>query len=242
MTTPTSPSIDKQLKQLKLRHSSGLPQLAKIDGSKSARDVYDAILWRIDSKSFANDTVAVGLTGCSRKSGASTIATNLALLASSSHHSGRVLLIDANWELPGLKKTFELAPSHGLYDILAGETSPRECEPQPVSEYLDILCRGKYDEEYPVHIQPKLVDDMLADYKTQYNLILVDLPSAAELRCALPLARKLDGTLLVTRFESVKQPQAQRVLRGLTDDGVEVWGSVLNRHREYVPRWLRRWL
>ena len=223
------------------RHDASLSQLAKKGDSKQlAEEVYDSILWRIDAKSLGNETMAVGLTGCLHKSGGSTIAANLAVRASS-RQRGRVLLIDANWDPPGLLKTFDLTPDWGVYDILSGEISPREFEPRHVNEHLNVLCRGQFDEEQPMHVRQELVEEMLSDFKTEYSLILVDLPPAESLRCALPLARKLDGTLLVARFEAVKQAQAQRALRRLQEDGVEVWGSVLNRHHEYVPKWLRSW-
>lgn len=235
----------------KWRHSANLPQLAKRNDSKLVQEVYESILWRIDAKRQANETLAVGLTGCLRKSGATSIVANLAVRASDQQR-GRVLLIDANWpdgdgnsargHSPGLSKTFDLPREAGLYDILSGDISPRECEPQTVTENLDILSRGKWGEAQPTHVRPELVEEMLSDLKSEYSLILVDLPAAEELRNALPLARQLDGTLLISRFEAVKQPQAQRALRRLQEDGVAVWGSILNRHREYVPKWLRNWL
>jgi len=239
-TTLPQKTAAKPAKAIKWKHSANLPQLAKKDDSKLVQEVYDSILWRIEAKSLANETMAVGLTGCLRKSGASTIAANLAVRASTQQR-GRILLIDANWEMPGQLKTFNLTPGPGLYDILSGEVSPRECEPHTVTENLDVLCRGKLDEEEPTHVRQELIEEMLSDFKTEYSLILVDLPSAAEMRSALPLARHLDGSLLIARFEAVKQPQAQRALQRLHEDGVDVWGTILNRHREYVPRWLRHW-
>ncbi len=229
----------------KWSHSASLPYLAQKE-SQNLQDVYESILWRIDAKCQANATVAVGLTGCLRKSGSTSIAANLAIHASNQQR-GRVLLIDANWsdsrqQLPGLVKMFDLPHEAGLFDILSGEISPRECQPQTVTENLDVLGRGKWGEDQPTHIRQELVEETLSDLKTQYCLILVDLPVSDELRSALPVARQLDGTLLISRFEAVKQTQAQRALRRLQEDGVTVWGSILNRHREYVPKWLRNWL
>ncbi len=218
--------------------------------SKLAQEVYESILWRIDAKCQANETMAIGVIGCRGKSGSTTIAANLALHASD-QHSGRVLLIDANWpnavrskpnrQRPGLQNMFDLPHEAGLYDILSGDLSPRECQPQQVSENLDLLCRGKWGEDQPAHVRQEFVEEMLSEYKMDYRLIFVDLPTAEDLRSALPVARQLDGSLLVTRFEAIKQPQALRALRRLQEDGVDIWGSILNRHREYVPKWLRNW-
>jgi len=214
---------------------------AKKSGFKFIQEVFDSILWRIDAKYSKNETMLVGLTGCTRKSGTSTIAANLAMRASSQQR-GRVLLVDANWGGSNLPKAFQIEPGPGLYDILSGEVSPRECEPIEVAENLDVLRSGKLEKAGAVHVRHQLVEAMLADLKTDYSLILVDLPFAKELRSALPLARQLDGVLLVTRFETVKQKQAQSILQQLEQDGIEVWGSVLNRRRNYLPQWLQNLL
>ena len=230
-----------RLKDQVRQRSASLRGQVKQTAPKALLEEYDSILWRINAQRAANEPMAVGLTGCQRKSGSTTIAANLAMQASS-QLSGRVLLIDANWDAPGLQATFKLAPGPGLYDIVSGELSPRECEPQAVTENLDVLGPGKSDGDRPLQVQQKLVQEMLSDFKSQYDLILVDLPRAEELRCALPIARILDGSLLIARFEAVKQQHTQRALLRLEQDGVPVWGSILNRHRDYVPRWLRHWL
>ena len=238
-TTPASPETQPPART-NVQASASLSTLAKQSNSGQMKDVLESILWRIDSRAQSSDTQAVGITGCTPKSGSTSIAAALAIQASALQN-GRVLLIDANWQMPGLLETFNLKKSSGLYDILSGEQAPGECEPQTVSEHLDIMCRGKWHEEQPTSVRQELVDDLLADLKTEYSLILVDLPSAQNLRSAVHLARKLDGALLVARFEGIKQPQAQRALRRLHEDGIDVWGSVLNRHRQYVPQWLQSW-
>ncbi len=245
-TQTQSPQIDTTTKSAghKWRHAAKLPPLAQ-QGSKIAQEVYESILWRIDAKCETNETVAIGLTGCLSKSGSTSIAANLAIHASNQQR-GRVLLIDATWgdsqgQRLGLQKVFDLPHEAGLYDILSGDVSPRECLPQAVAENLDVLGRGMWGENHPAPVRQELAEELLTDLKTEYCLILVDLPVAEELRSALPVARQLDGTLLVSRFEAVKQTQAQRALRRLQEDGVTVWGSILNRHREYVPQWLRNW-
>lgn len=240
-TTTTEPTQSQPPTRGKLQTATSLPTLAKQADAGQIEDVLESILWRIDSRAQSNDTQAVGLSGCTQKSGSTSIAAALALKASEQQH-GRVLLIDANWQMPGQLEAFKLTKSAGLYDILSGELAPRECESQSVSEHLDIMCRGKWHEDQPSTVRQELVDDLLADLKTEYRLILVDLPPAENLRSAVHLARKLDGSLLIARFEGVKQPQAQRALRRLHEDGVNVWGSVLNRHRQYVPQWLQNWL
>ncbi|NOY42223.1 MAG: CpsD/CapB family tyrosine-protein kinase [Planctomycetes bacterium] len=203
--------------------------------------VYDSILWRLSSRRSDEQTMAVGITGCKSKSGATTVATKLALHAGS-QQVGRVLLIDANRNSPTMKKTLGLAPNSGLYDVLSGEVAPRECEPEQIAENVFVLSAGDVQSTADARVDRQLAAEMMEQFRLDYDLILVDLPPAKDLRSALPVAKSLDGVLLVTRSESVKQPEVQRIAQQLQQDNVELWGAVLNRHREYVPRWLQKWL
>ena len=81
---------------------------------------------------------------------------------------------------------------------------------------------------------------MMAEARVDYRLILVDLPPAEQLRQELALARHLDQALLVVRAESARTGDAQDIVRQLKQDGVPLAGAVLNRHRNYLPAWLRR--
>lgn len=203
--------------------------------------VYDTILWRLTSRRAAEQTMAVGITGCKSKSGTTTVAVKLALHAGS-QQVGRVLLIDANWNSPTMKKMLNLAPNSGLYDILSGEVAPRECEPEQIAENVFVLSGGDGKATADARVDRQLAAEMMEQFRSDYDLILVDLPTAKDLRSALPVAKSLDGVLLVTRSESVKQPEVQRIAQQLQQDNIELWGTVLNRHREYVPRWLQKWL
>ena len=82
---------------------------------------------------------------------------------------GRVLLIDASWQMPGLLKMFDVSRGPGLYDILSGHMAPKECEPQSISGNLDLLCRGQWNENQPARVLQHLAAEMLSDLKTAYD-------------------------------------------------------------------------
>ena len=86
-----------------------------------------------------------------------------------------------------------------------------------------------------------MVEEMLAELRGQYSLVIVDLPPIERLNNSLAVARQLDGTLLVARCGLLNQQRARRLMQLLEQDGVDVWGAVMNRHHDYVPAWIRRW-
>ena len=206
----------------------------------SSASVYESILWRLNARQSSNQTMALGITGCQSRSGTSTLATKLALQANM-QQAGRVLLIDANLNSPTIKKVLKLQPNAGLYDILSGEIAPRECEPEQIAENVFALASGEYRASEGKRIDRELAIEMMDHFRVEYDLIIVDLPVAYDLRSALPVAKALDGVLLVTRSEAVKEAEVLRAAQQLHQDGVELWGTVLNRHRDYVPGWLKKW-
>ncbi len=217
------------------------PRRRKPRALSSRQANYDALLWRLNSLPSAGKTMTVGFSGCQAGVGSTTLAANLALHAGS-QLAERVLLIDANWRSPSLQKVFRVANEGGLLDVLSGELSPRECEPKPIGENVDLLPLGNLSDSNGLEMQSHMVAEMLEYFQAEYGLVIVDLPVAEALSKALPLARELDTVLLVARSEATKRQEAQRALRRLEEDGVLVTGALLNRHRDYLPRWLRRWL
>ena len=177
----------------------------------------------------------MGICGTENKAGTSTIARGLATLLGQ-QTAGRVLLIDAS-----AKAKRKSAQSSGLECILSGAVAPLECPLTPLNENVDLLPSGNLHDSTCL-VEDRLVSDMLEQFSDHYDAIVVDLPAGNELKSALPLAKQLPGVLLVVRSEASKQTQAQEVAHLLAEDGVEILGTVLNGYRDFVPKWLRKWL
>ncbi len=206
--------------------------------SSPGLEAIDSILWRLAARSAGEKSLVFGVTGCGAQAGATTVATNLALCAGS-QQSRRVLLIDATGSSRRNRKRGG-GPEPGLWDILSGEVSPRECEPAAIAENVFALGPGT-SARGAVRVNSQLAAEMLDEFRGRYNAVIVDLPPAEALGSALSLAKQLPGVLLVVRSETTSQREARRALEQLAEDGVPVHGTVLNQHRNHVPSWLRRW-
>jgi Mrp family chromosome partitioning ATPase len=204
-------------------------------------EYYDRLLWRLWSQQTRDDGVALilGLCGCSRQAGVSTLAANLAIRAAD-HGLGPVLLVDANLCSPELHK---LAPSEvraGLVDVLAGQASLRSCVQSTPVTGLDLLPLGGGAGSEAVRIDPQQTDALISQMREQYAFVICDLPIASQMGYAKLLAGSLDATLLVVRSACVKRQSAQQLVRDLSLDGVPLAGMVMTDRRAYVPNWLGR--
>lgn len=219
---------------------NGAPQVAARSARFASRPAspgvaaIDALLWRLEARGGVERSLIVGVTGCGADAGATTVATNLALSAGA--QGCRTLLVRTAVTARNARGAVE----PGLWDILSGDVSPKECQPTELSENVFTLGGGGQSAGATRVNQP-LVAELLEELRSQYEVVIIDLPPAESLGSALPLAKQLPGVLLVVCAEQTPQRDAQRSLERLAEDGVLVLGTVLNQCQEHIPRWLRRW-
>ena len=201
---------------------------------------YDALLWRVWSRRPDGSDAAflVGLCGCSKGAGVSTLAANLAIRAAD-HGLGPVLLVDANLNSPELHKLMRGEVSHGLADVLAGAATLESCMRATPVTGLDVVPFGAAAGS-GVRFEADRIEAMLSQVREQYALAVFDLPVAGELGPTLPLARILEATLLVLRSAQVRKQSAEQITRNLSADGISLTGAVLTDQLGGVPHWLDR--
>lgn len=222
---------------------SPLPPRDRSVKKRRGADPFDAILWRLQSRqSPASGPMTIGLLGCEKRAGVTTIATNLAVRASEMQ-LGPVLLVETDADRSRLRKSWRLGSGPGLTELMAGDASLADCTyagPAPGLKVIPAAAGQGGDET--LAWDTGAVDALLAETCADYRLVLFDLPCADQLHQTVLLARRLEQVLLVIRAESTRSRDAQRIADRLTEDGVPLSGVVLNRSRSYVPNWLKRWI
>lgn len=204
----------------------------------ASHPIYDNLLWRLQARREDASTLTIGVSALTPRGGATTIATGLAVRAAH-QQADRVLLIDAHGSRGGLLDTFRIAPGPGLSELLTGAIPLREYEPAHLMDNLDLINSGQGTPTGSLRLRDHMVEEVLTELSHRYSMIVVDLPPAGELKSATALAKHLTGVILVVCSESIKRLDAQRAVRQLYQDGISLWGTVLNRQRDYVPGWLK---
>jgi Mrp family chromosome partitioning ATPase len=179
----------------------------------------------------------LGLTSCDCGEGVSTVAAQLAGAAASAG-LGRVLLVDANLARPAAHRFFGLGPRPGLVEVLLDGAVPADVIQASGLPSLSVLAAGRL-----VQAQEALaLGGALQALKPDFELVVVDLPECRSGPLAARLAAQLDGVLLVIEAEGPRPEAVEREKELLVQAGAPLLGAVLNKRRQYLPRWLERYL
>ena len=168
----------------------------------------------------------IGLVAAESKAGATTLAFNLARLASGS--GSKTLLIDASATNPVLSQAFGEGETIGLMEIL---NDPRAYVDfiSRADKRLTILPIGTFRDVTPgERIGSERIAFNFSDLKDRFDLILIDLPAVSDSSDAKSIAPYLDGTLIVVRHGKSSFDTLAASVNALREVGGEILGVVLN--------------
>lgn len=178
----------------------------------------------------------LGLTSCASGEGVSTVAAQLSITAASCGQP--VLLADANLERPALHRLLGVDAGPGFADALGDHERLRELtQPSGVPNLSVLAAGGSAGQKAPAP-DPSVLADLIDASKRHFALVVFDLPATTRGAFTARLAGLLDGLLLVVQAERIRYEVLHRETDLLLQGGVRLLGAVLNKRREYVPRWL----
>ncbi len=135
------------------------------------------------------------------------------------------LLIDADLRRPAQHALFGLDNNKGLTTaLLDGEDAVRSGG----IENLSVLTAGPTPSNPADVLGSKKMGALLADLKTQYDMILVDAPPLLAVTDSSVLASKLDGVALVITAGKTRRDHAEDAKKLLQKINIPLVGVVLN--------------
>lgn len=156
--------------------------------------------------------------------GRSSIAANLAIVFS--QLGERTLLIDADLRQPQQHALFKLHNVYGLSDVLAGRADLTGVTRIPGFRDLSVLPAGTVPPN-PVELISRGLKTCLHQLRSQFDVILIDTPSAEQGIDAQIIASHCGGALLVARQHKTKLNDLQLLKEALQDTGSQCVGAVL---------------
>ena len=143
--------------------------------------------------------------------------------------NARVLLVDADLRRPTLHKELNLKDTSGLGAALL-EASPPIVHPHPECPGLSVLCGASTPALPSELLASKRMSDLLSDWRSEYDFVLLDSPPILPVADARVLASMSDVTVLVARHRFTSRLAVQRSHQLITQQLPEraMVGAVLN--------------
>jgi polysaccharide biosynthesis transport protein len=198
--------------------------------STSFRSVMTSIVFATRNQSR---TRLVVVTSPGAGEGKTTIASNLA--AAFAATGRRVLLVDADLRRPRLRKVFDLPETPGLREfaeaVLNSDGVPLDLErfvqPAPVPD-LFVMSAGANSPDASNLIFTQRFEEVFAEFRKQFDTVLVDAPPLLCVPEARVMARLADGVVLVVRAGATSVDAVMAAENYVREDGGIVIGTVLN--------------
>ena len=214
-------------------HASDRLEIAPWDRSHSLHKHYEALRDRLlgyfEAKNLTHNPKLVALAGCSKGSGATTLAMGLAASLSETG-DGNVLLVDMNQEQGAAQHFYMGKPHCGLDEVLENGNRDHAL----VQENLYVVSANSNGDKLP-RILPKRFASLLPKLKaSDYDYIIFDMPPVSETSVTLRLAGFMDTMLLVVESEKTNRNAVSDAVSLLAEAKANA-SIVLNKTRSYIP-------
>ncbi|MBA2516263.1 MAG: polysaccharide biosynthesis tyrosine autokinase [Solirubrobacterales bacterium] len=186
------------------------------------------------------DVRTVLVTSAASGEGKSTVTRYLAQAAAMM--GTRTLLIEADLRRPSLAGRLGVDRGSGLVDVLIGATTAAAAvAPVEVATgvngstrtaQLDVLLVGAIPPNPAELIESHAMEELMTWAADHYELVLIDTPPLTVVSDAIPLLRKVDGVVIVSRLGESTQDAAEQMRDRLKSLGAPMLGVVGNAYSE----------
>ncbi len=169
------------------------------------------------------------ITSSSAGCGKTTTAVNLSITLAA--EGKRVLLVDANFRRPALKRLFPAeTPAKGLSNVLVGQVAIKDIIRPSGLEGLDLIDSGPLPPNPADLLGGQRMRDFLESHADSYDHIIIDGPPSLVVIDSRILAGLVDGTIAVVHAKQSSRGMSQRMIMELKRGGerVRLLGVILN--------------
>ena len=171
---------------------------------------------------------ALAVTSVDRGDGKSFITANLGVVFS--QLGERTLVIDADLRHPTQHQNFGIRNEMGLAGVLSGRASLEEIVRIPNLANLSVLPSGPLPPNPQELLGRQEFVALLNQLSAQYDVILVDTPSAQEASDAQVVAQRTRAALLVGRKDKTKSTELAQLASIMGSSGISILGATLNEY------------
>jgi capsular exopolysaccharide synthesis family protein len=169
--------------------------------------------------------------------GTSTVARDFARTTAERSESP-TLLVDANLRHPGVNEYFRVRRDPGLTDYVIGGAALEDCIVRTGVPRLSVITCGR-----PVIAPPRVAGDpriagLFEEVRDRFGFVVLDAPPLLSYSDSVQISAACDGVVLVVRAGHTRRQLHVRALDLLEEAGATTLGTVLNRRRFYIPKFV----
>lgn len=168
---------------------------------------------------------ALAIVSPRSQEGRTYLAANLAVVFS--QLGERTLLIDADFRKSRIAEIFGMKDALGLSSILAGREDTQVIQPVPGLDRLHVLPAGIVPPNPQELLERAGFDGLLKHLAGEFDVILIDTPSAADHADAHTVAAVAGAAVMVTRQHRTRLEEVRLLGEKLRGTRAEIVGSVL---------------
>ncbi len=191
--------------------------------AESYRNLRTSLMFTGGKSRLSSLVVTSAITGEGKTSVSANLAASFARMGTS------VLLVDGDLRRPRVHRLFSLPQSPGLAEVLQGKARLEEVIQKPVGSDVRVLTSGEIPDNPSELLASSEFTALLAQMKTEHELVLLDSPILLAISDALLIAAVAEGTLLVNKPGSVDRKALERMRFELKRAGADVVGVVFNQ-------------
>jgi Mrp family chromosome partitioning ATPase len=154
----------------------------------------------------------------------------------------RILFIDASQGTGKAATLPSIQTTKRLYDVALGHAGVEEAIVRQANLGLFVATLQHERLGGDSILAAQQVKGLLNSLRSSFDMIMIAPPPALEQPLAAILTAFVDGSVLVMEAGRSHCGAEAQSVDLLTSGGSPILGAVLNHRRNYVPRWLRRWL
>lgn len=185
---------------------------------------------RTNLQFLGQDPATYVMTSAVQGEGKTTTVANLAVALASL--GLRVALVDADLRRPAIADVMGIEGAYGLTDLLIGRGELDSALQPWGTGGLRVLPSGPVPPNPTELLASPAMELVLAELRTQFDVVLVDAPPLLPVSDALVLGARTDGVLMALALHQTSKHHAAAARTVLTDSGTCVRGLVLTKVRQ----------
>jgi uncharacterized protein involved in exopolysaccharide biosynthesis/MinD-like ATPase involved in chromosome partitioning or flagellar assembly len=140
----------------------------------------------------------------------------------------RTIVVDANLRNPGVAREFYIQSAPHLEQVISHEFSLDGAIQRDHASCVDVVCARTSEAPSEFIIGNGKFPKLIAELKRRYDLVLIDMPSAASGFDMMRISALADSTIVVVRDESRHVSKAIALMRRMRAAGQSTSGIILN--------------